>query len=284
MRSSNRGIVTPEAVVLEFETAGVGSRAMAWMVDLMVLAGMGVLVGMVLGLVSVALPEAATIVGILLAALIFLGYPIFCETLFRGRTIGKRAMGLRVVTTDGAPEQFRHAALRALIGLVELWATVGFVAVTCGLSTRRSQRFGDLAAGTFVVRERSSTTRMLAVAFPPPPGYEQYTASLDVSSVNEPAYLVIRSFLLRVFDFTPSARVALATRLANPTAAAMHHTPPASVNPEVFLACVASAYQQRHGGLLVPTWHAPQWQAPPGWAGMAPAPVGGWSATPAPRR
>ncbi len=58
---------------------------------------------------------------------------------------------------------------------------------------------------------------------------------------------MVRAFLLRVHELAPEARVAMSLRLAKPLAAAMHHTPPAGVHPELFLVCVAAAYQRRRG-------------------------------------
>ena len=275
MEPFTRGIVTPEAVVLEFDAAGVASRVVARVIDLAVLLAAAYLVGSVVGVLIISVPEAATVVGILFGAVLLLGYPVVMES-FGGRTVGKMALGLRVVTVEGAPSSFRHAALRGLTGLVEVYATLGAIAATSALATRRSQRFGDLAAGTMVVRDRIPGARALAVAFPPPAGCEAYVAALDVSAVTDAEYGVLRSFLLRVFELTPGARASLAVRLADPTAARMHHTPPAWMGPEVFLACVASAYQLRHGGHLLPAWPAP---TAPGWG---PGPPAGGPPLPAP--
>jgi hypothetical protein len=122
-----------------------------------------------------------------------------------------------------------------------------------------------MAAGTIVLRERTSAGRGIAVSFPPPVGFEAYVASLDVSPITPTQYSVIRSFLMRVFELSPAARMALAIRLANPTATLMHHTPPPTVSPEMFLACVAAAYQRRYGG--------PAMAQPSGFAGFAPPPA-----------
>ena len=278
METFTRGIVTPEAVVLEFDTAGVASRILARLVDLAVLVVVAYLIGVVVSVVIVSVPEAAFVAGIVSVAVLLLGYPVVLES-FGGRTVGKMALGLRVVTTEGAPSGFRHAALRGLTGLVEVYGTLGSIAAATALSTQRNQRFGDLAAGTMVVRDRIPGARTLAVAFPPPAGCETYVASLDVSAVSDAEYGVIRSFLLRVFELTPGARASLAVRLANPTSVRMHHTPPEWMGPEVFLACVASAYQLRHGGHLLPTWpappvSAPTWGPPPAGPGDRPPPPG----------
>jgi uncharacterized RDD family membrane protein YckC len=245
-----RGIVTPEAVVLDFDTASVGSRTVAELLDVL---AQGVALGLVLlalGLVAaggVAFGETlAVILTLVLALLVVVGYPVAFEALWNGRTPGKAVMGLRVVTVEGGPVRFRHAAIRGIFGLVELWLSFGSIAVVSILSSRRDQRVGDLAAGTLVLRERQATGRSQAIAFGPPYGYEGYVTSLDVSGLTSAQYGLIRSFLLRVSELSPHARQAMAVRLANPTAEVLHHRPPPLVGPELFLVCVASAYQRRH--------------------------------------
>jgi hypothetical protein len=116
-----------------------------------------------------------------------------------------------------------------------------------------------------VIRERTAVNHAVALTFHVPPGYESYAASLDVSGLDAQQYQLIRSYLTRVLQLSPEARLAMALRLANPVAVALDHDPPAGVGPELFLVCVASAYQQRHGG-PAPGWGVPAWPAAqPGW-------------------
>jgi uncharacterized RDD family membrane protein YckC len=256
------GIVTPEAVLLEFDTASAGSRTIAELIDLLVQLVTLVGVWTVAGIVAASSPlleTAATIAALVLTFLVLVGYPAGFEALWQGRTLGKAALGLRVVTREGGPIRFRHAAIRAMFGLVEIYAFLGSIAALSIILTRNDQRVGDLAAGTFVLRERRAASRAVAVSFMPPRGYEAYTASLDVTALTEEQYGVLRSFLLRAPQLTLPARYALSVRLAEPVTRLLHHTPPAGVGPEAFLACVAAAYQRRHGGPLPP----PPWRPPP---------------------
>lgn len=244
-------IVTPEAVPLEFELAGVGSRMLALSLDLAVqllaLLALAVVAG--LGAAS-GLPESASaVITVVALFLIVLGYPVLSETFWSGRTVGKAAVGLRVRTTEGAPIRFRHAAIRGALGLVDFWLTSGVAATLSVLLTRDSQRLGDLAAGTLVLRERTVRTLTSApAAFVPPPGWEPYAAALDVGAMTADQYGVVRGFLLRAHELGPAARSQLALRLAAPLARVLRHDPPAGVAPESFLLCAAAAYQRRHGG------------------------------------
>jgi uncharacterized RDD family membrane protein YckC len=216
----------------------------------------------------------AVVLTLVLTFLILVGYPIAMETLWNGRTLGKAAMGLRVVTQEGGPIRFRHAAIRGIFGLIEIWVFLGSIAVVAIIFSKRNQRVGDMVAGTIVLRERSAASPGVAVSFPPPPGYEAYVASLDVTPISAEQYSVIRNFLMRVFQLSTPARMTLAVRLANPTAVLMHHSPPPAVGPELFLVCVAAAYQQRHGGPAATL--GPAALAPFGSQVGPPRPPAGW--------
>ena len=243
-------MVTPEAVALEFRTANLGSRILAYLVDMTVVVA-GILVGLfavaLLGQASdVVVPDwvALTIVLVLLPAW-WLGYFIAFETLWRGRTLGKAALGLRVVTREGAPVRFRHAAIRGLLGLVDFFLFGGFVAVVFILFSRDNQRLGDMVAGTLVLRERSALAAPAPVDFTPPPGLEHYAATLDPSGVGTDEYQAVRTFLIRAPSLPPGPRSALALQLASPLAARLRPPPPSWVSPEQYLLCVAAAYHQR---------------------------------------
>ncbi len=265
------GIVTPEAVVLEFETAGTASRILGGALDVLIQGVAIFVLAFATSFAASGLQGAgswvAAVVLVLAMFLVLIGYPVAMETLWNGRTLGKAAAGTRVVTVEGGPVRFRHAAIRAAVGLLELWSLAGMVATLATILTRRSQRLGDMVAGTVVVRERTGATTLAALRFVPPPGYEAYAATLDVNRLSEAQYGLVRSFLTRVFEVTPMARARLALELANPIAVAMHHTPPPMVGPELFLVCVAAAYQRRHGGpepLPAPSYGPPGY-GPPGY-------------------
>jgi uncharacterized RDD family membrane protein YckC len=276
-------MVTPEAVPLEFQTANVGSRILAYVIDMAV-----VVAGILVALFAVALlgqatdvvvPDwvAVTLVLVLLPSW-WLGYFIAFETLWRGRTLGKAALGLRVVTTEGAPVRFRHAAIRALLGLVDFALASGFFAVMFILLTRDNQRLGDLVAGTLVLRERSGLAAPAPVSFAPPAGLEAYTATLDTSRLTIEEYQAVRTYLLRAASLPPGPRATLALQLADPLVTRVRPPPPAAITPEQFLRCVGAAHQRRQRQRTLGPW-AP---APPAPATIPPAPPAPAAPAPAP--
>lgn len=255
------GIITPEAVVLELETAGVASRLFSGVIDALAQLGLLMLLAIVVALglsaaggVSVQVHQA--IVAILVFFVIFL-YPLLSEMLSRGRTLGKAAMGLRVVTVEGAPIRFRHAALRSMGGLVDKWVPPGgLVGIFFVLATPTRQRIGDLLAGTVVIRDPNRTALPAGIWFPVPPGYEVYAASIDPTAFTVDQYTIVRAFLIRVRELTPAARYAVALDLADRVERTLHQHRSAQVHPETFLLCVIARYQRR----AFPEYQPQAWQ------------------------
>ena len=245
--ASPTGVVTPEAVVLDFETAGLPSRLLSGLIDValqLVLLVMVLMVGATAAeAVSGGGAAAAVYVGVFI---VLFGYPVALETLWRGKTVGKAAMGLRVVTTSGLPVRFRHAAIRSILGIVDKWTAAGSIGVVAVLLTTRNQRIGDVVAGTIVLRERRSTRAQGPVAFRPPAGLEGYCATLDVTGMTQRDYVAVRSFLLRAHQLDPVMRLSLARNLALPLRDRLRTAVPNDMHPEVWLACLLAAQQARN--------------------------------------
>jgi uncharacterized RDD family membrane protein YckC len=147
-------VVTGEAVVLEVPCARFPSRMVALAIDIAVQ-----LIILVILLVAVGAAEAsgsldaaaAAAIGLSGTVLIIVGYPTILETVSRGRSLGKLAMGLRVVGDDGGPERFRQALVRALASVLEIWLLLGAPALITSLLSVKGKRLGDIFAGTFVI-------------------------------------------------------------------------------------------------------------------------------------
>jgi len=247
------GIITPEAVVLELRPAGIATRVFAKVIDL----GLQLTV-LTLGWlgISYVLGGTATVIGGLIwAFVVVLVLPGAVEALGAGRTPGKAALGIRVVSGDGGPETTLAAAIRSVFQIVDVYAALGVVPM---LLTRRSQRYGDLVADTFVLDERVESATAIPIAFLPPPGAEGWVHAADVARVTSAQYQLMRSFLLRVGELDPVAREALAVEIAERARERVTPEPWPWFTAELYVNCVASAYQLRHGGLpVVAPWPSP---------------------------
>ncbi len=242
-----RGIVTPEGVILDFERAGIASRMLARMIDTFILVvALGVLVNLAATLALASSTFALVVVLVLVFALIFL-YPMALETAWRGRTVGKYVVGLRVITIEGGPVRLRHSAIRSMMQIIDILITFGGAAVVSALTNAEGQRLGDIAAGTYVVRERRSRS-MIAdreVDIPTPWGMQPIVDSLDISSLDISQAALIRSFIVRVPELSDDSRVMLATQLADRVSASIETPAPEGLHPETWLACVAARVQQQ---------------------------------------
>ena len=243
------GVVTPEAVLLELPTAGVATRSFARLIDLAVQAALLMVLWMIIGFTAVA-TSAMVVAAIASTFFVLIVFPIGLEILWRGRSVGKYVFGLRVVGVDGAPEVPRQSVVRGLVALVDIYASLGFLALLTAMFSPSSQRTGDLAAGTVVIRVRGGGAAHTPIAFHPPIGYEAYVATLDVGRLSDEDFSLVREFLLRSSTMSPEARASMSIELANAVRERIGHTLPGSIDAHTWLVCVASAHQLRTGGLL----------------------------------
>lgn len=145
-------IRTPEGVVFSQQLAGPVPRFLAWVLDFFCIAGMMILVNMVLGFVMVISQDLAMALALLAFFVLSIGYGIVMEWWWRGQTIGKRVLRLRVVDAGGLRLQFHQIVIRNLLRFVDSLPFVYLVGGIACLVSRRAQRLGDLAANTVVIR------------------------------------------------------------------------------------------------------------------------------------
>ncbi|MDQ1643350.1 MAG: hypothetical protein QOJ90_2701 [Actinomycetota bacterium] len=277
-------LVVGEAVVLELRLAKLASRALALGLDVAVqvvllLLGTFVVAG-VAGGSDESLAAALTLVFVVG---VWLGYPVTFETLTRGRSLGKLAMGLRVVREDGGPIRFRHAFVRGLMGIVELWLSSGTIALITSLASSRGKRLGDYLAGTVVIRER--VPRQGAPVTPMPPALAAWAAGLDLSRLPDDLALAARQYLARGRELSPEVRDAMGIRLADAVARVTTPVPPPGVPAWAYLAAVVAERTRRETARLLPPMAAPPpWLAAAPWPAptQAPAAARPWPAPAAP--
>ncbi len=295
-------IVTSEGVELDIAPVGIVARTLAKLLDVIIQTVAYLIVVAIAAAVfpGGGLPWEGVVFLAVMAFLVVLGYPVVMESVTRGRTVGKLALGLRTVTTGGMPIRFRHAAVRGVFELVDLWLTFGAVGMPVIVWSGQHQRLGDLVAGTVVVRDRKRGV-LAGARFTVPPGMEGVASGLDVSALPEDLYELLRSYLLRWNGLERVARTQVGTTLADRVAASIGFTPTPMVTPDLFLTTVAACYQSRFAPAPAPapaparpgwSWAPapePAEPAPPGWnASPAPEPAKpappGWNASPAPEQ
>ena len=174
---------------------------------------------------------------------VFVVFPTALETLTRGKSVGKLAVGLRTVRDDAGPITFQHALVRSLVGVVEVYGLGGGPAFFSAMLSPRGKRLGDHAAGTYVVRER--VRLQLPPPAPMPPELAGWARSADVTSLPTGLALAVRQYLARLPGLDPASRARVGESLAQEVGHHVAPAPPAGTPPEAYLAAVVATRRER---------------------------------------
>jgi uncharacterized RDD family membrane protein YckC len=270
-------VVTGEAVALELPVANFPSRIAALLLDMLVQIVLLVVVFIVIVAASAAISSDYVAAEVVIAeVLVLVAYPTTFETLSRGKTLGKMALGIRVIGDDGSPVRFRQALVRALVGVFEIWTVLlAPVGLITAIVSARGKRVGDIFAGTYVIQERAPARQalpyMFAVVPPPLAGWAQ---TLQVARLSDQTAEAAGSYLRRFGELSPQARDALGVQLANAVAAQVSPPPPAGTPPAAYLAAVLAVRRAREQASFAAFQPAPPPFAP------APAASGPWPVAP----
>ncbi|MFB9245801.1 RDD family protein [Massilia antarctica] len=166
MLDGRLSLTTPEGVSLQLTPAGPFLRAVAWLLDFLLWAAACLLM-------RLAMPHGKLGEGIFMLLLFvsYWGYPIISEVYFSGRTLGKRAVGLEVVRSDGLPVGWRESTLRNLMLVADFLPVMYATGLVCMMFDLRFRRLGDIVAGTQVIYYEKAAPRptpLLAQPLPLP--------------------------------------------------------------------------------------------------------------------
>lgn len=243
MASRPDTVVTGDAVVLDVQIAQLPVRAVGALIDLFAV-GVGYLLAVLLWAAARDHYDEAfsAAVMVIFTVALFVGYPVAMETATRGRSLGKMAMGLRVVSDDGGPERFRQALVRALAGVVEIWMFFGGPAVIASLFSAKGKRLGDMFAGTVVISERGPKPLGPPVM---PPELEWWASTLELSGLGPHHTEIARQFLAREPELSPAIRRDIAYRVAAEVVSRVSPPPPPGAPPQRVLAAVLAERHRR---------------------------------------
>ncbi len=259
-------VQTPESIELDFALAGIGSRALAWVIDQIIL-----YVGLVLLAIATAylyfyglypviierFPDSeetfnlwALGIYLLINFFIYNGYFIYFEAAWQGQTPGKRFSEIRVVQDNGKPIGIKEAALRSFLQVID----IGFFGIGVFLTalTASEKRVGDLAAGTLVIQDEQATRTAPTVQSTSPKA-EQIAELLQtwpgLGRITPEQYLLVRNFLLNRQQLSPGGRFRTSQSLRRSLEDVFSglDIPPdlSEVTAEEFLEAIYQAYRQR---------------------------------------
>ena len=258
-------IDTPELVSIELPLAGIGSRFIAILIDSLIMGGALLLLVFVAAFIIPALGYFGTKsaswgagIFLLILFLLFWGYFALFEAFNNGRTPGKRVAKIRVIHQSGRGVSFVESLARNLVRFIDYLPGFYGVGIAVMFMSRRSQRLGDMVAGTLVVREREveapmwgeSTSRTLTAAAmapnsPIPPPHLRVVLPASALAALAPADLeVLEGFFLRRLDMDLATRSMLAGRIASALCAKSGLTIPPETSVETFLEAVAHQFRE----------------------------------------
>jgi len=207
---------TPEGIVFSLPLAGPVSRFLAWGVDVGCIITASSVIEQILGLFGNAGFAKATYV--IAYFVISIGYGITLEWYWRGQTIGKRVLKLRVMDEHALRLEFGQVVVRNLLRFVDLLPGLYLVGGTACVLSRRFQRLGDLAANTIVVRNQEvpqpNLEQLLGGKFNSLLDYRHLAARLRQRTSPQAAAVALEA-LLRRDDLEPQARLQLFAGLAD---------------------------------------------------------------------
>jgi uncharacterized RDD family membrane protein YckC len=242
-------LLTGEAVALDLRPTGFVLAAAGAAIDVLVYGAAYVLVLVVFFTIASQAKSENAVYGIV-AVLALVGClivaPATVELLSRGKSLGRLAVGARIVRDDGGAIGLRHAAIRALAGMLELYGTVGGLALIVGLLSPRSKRLGDLIAGTYSQYERVG--KVPPPVFGMPVELTAWSATADVARMPDGLSRRVSQFLAQAPQLDPGRRAVHAASLAQEVSVFVSPLP--TVAPELFLAGVTVVRRAREAEAL----------------------------------
>ena len=217
MKTSTLFIRTPEGIVFSQMLAGPVTRFFAWFIDQLCISVAMSVLGIVLNLLELINWNFGVALSVISYFVISIGYGIFFEWTWRGQTIGKKLLRLRVVDVEGMRLQFNQIVVRNLLRFVDALPAFYFVGgLACWLNSK-CQRLGDLAANAVVIRNprvaEPDLDQLLAGKYNSLRQYPHLAARLRQRVSAAEADVALQA-LLRREEFDPVARVELFGDLA----------------------------------------------------------------------
>jgi uncharacterized RDD family membrane protein YckC len=244
MSSTGKLIIeTPEQTVVEFALAGIGSRFLAVLIDILLqTAGFILLFLLALPVIVYGgISESAAGSPWVLGGLVFVGFLLqsgyfaFFETVWNGQTPGKRWTHLRVIKDSGRPVTAEAAILRNLLRIVDYLPTLYATGIITILISPQHKRVGDYVAGTVVIREKG--LRAERPAWDAPVEHSPTSSQLPMLSPDE--LQLVESFLQRRGGLEPDVRWAMARQIAERLGQRWSVAPEVRPDPEKFLEVLA---------------------------------------------
>jgi uncharacterized RDD family membrane protein YckC len=233
LQDSDLVVATPERVSFDYQIAGLGTRAIAQVLDLLIVGFILAAVYFVALALSVIGSSVATLFAVIGSFVVIFGYFWLSESLWSGQTVGKKAFRLRAVGDRGEPLTFTQAGIRNVVRIVDFLPYAYGVGLIVLFANGKGKRLGDLAAGTIVVKDsdhvwlwqlpgaRNQPPAPGALA-PPSAAYAAASAAeLTLRRLDPELRRLVSSYARRRPELALAVRVQLATQVQSSLRTAM---------------------------------------------------------------
>ena len=216
-RTNTLHIKTPEGITFALPLAGPVARFLAWVIDFACISVITMAISMGIQITQLVSSDFAQAAAILSYFLVSIGYGILCEWTYKGQTVGKRLMLVRVMDVQGLRLQFSQIVIRNLLRFIDSLPVCYLVGGLSCLFSPKSQRLGDLAANTIVTREpkipRPDLEQILTHKYNSLRDYPHLVARLRQRTSPREANIALQA-LLRRNGLDPISRVELFAQIA----------------------------------------------------------------------
>jgi uncharacterized RDD family membrane protein YckC len=232
-------ITTSQNIDIDYEVAGAGERMVGYIIDVGIFVVIFFTTFMTIGLSGSINHSQDMLIGIvvLIIGVLYVFYDLVCETAMGGQSVGKRLMKIKVVSLDGARPKFGQYLLRWLFRIIDFTLSGGVCGLICVAVSDKSQRLGDMVAGTTLIRT-NPRTQMNNIAFKPEaddyqPIFNEAArlSEQDIELINE----VINNYI-------KSRNSMLVYNMAKRIKELLNVMPPAEMNDMLFLQTIVKDY------------------------------------------
>jgi uncharacterized RDD family membrane protein YckC len=154
---SELSITTTQNVNINFNSASIGDRVLAYLIDFVIfIAYYTIVYYLILDLTGLGeyvdrMDRWSQIAIQGLISLPVLFYALWQETFFEGQTVGKKVMKIKVIKIDGYQASFSDYVIRWMFRIIEVTPPLSFVGLISMMVSSKTQRLGDMAAGTALI-------------------------------------------------------------------------------------------------------------------------------------
>ncbi len=216
-RTNTLHIKTPEGITFALPLAGPVARFLAWVIDFACIFVIMMAINMGIQMTQIVSSDFAQAAAILSYFLVPIGYGILCEWYYKGQTVGKRLMSVRVMDVQGLRLEFSQIVIRNLLRCIDSLPVCYLVGGLSCLLSPKSQRLGDLAANTIVIREskipRPDLEQLLTHKYNSLRDYPHLVGRLRQRTSPHEANIALQA-LLRRNELDPISRVELFAQIA----------------------------------------------------------------------